>query len=363
MELDSKSIREMDYFLRDIISNVQSQVDFQLIGGFDGLSPGEQQEFLKTMRGNVVRLYDSLNKNIVEKSRKMQELFNIILETKQELERERNELKKRNQEIEQDLRFAKNIQRQVIPSASRDPRLGLFYKPMDQLGGDFFDITEFREPDRIAFFVSDVSGHGIPASLVTMIIKSILVQQRASVARPSAVMARMNRILFDMTLGNFVTGFLGYMDLSGGVLTYANAGHNHPVLVSDAGVRPVVPSRKHIPMAIMGNEELGTRGLDFADDQIVLEPGTKLLIYTDGLTEAVPVVTPPGVEEKDFESAAFRDALMKHRKLPAQEFIGAIYRELESFRGSDRFEDDICMICYDYVTPVSASGDGSGPRR
>jgi phosphoserine phosphatase RsbU/P len=348
VDLNQNNIKKMDYFLRDLISTLKSQVDYQVIGGWDILSEAEKEDYLKKVQRNVGNLYESLNKNIVEKSRKMQELANVAMQAKEELEIERNELQKRNNVIEQDLIFARNIQRQIIPKISGNPAIGLFYKPMDQLGGDFFDIIEDKDTGKTGFFICDVSGHGIPASLVTTIVKSMLFQLKDVIGIPSYVLSYMNQILFELIPGNFVTGFLGEVDPVKNNLLYSSAGHNFPILVNARGVSYIKPEKQGIPLAVLSNNELTKTGRSYSDENCHLDHGSKLFIYTDGLTEAIPAGADIAGHVPDFETAMLEKVLIKYRALPAQVFLENIYLELLGFRGTDKFEDDICMICFDH---------------
>lgn len=349
MEKDGNLVKELDYTLRDLISLIKSQVDYLAISGLEDMDVDGRDEYFRRLQKNISNLYESINENIVVKSKKIQELLRINTQVQIELEKERNELKLRNNTIEQDIIFARNIQRQIIPTKSDDPQLGLLYKPMEQLGGDFFDIFHFHEPERIGFFMSDVSGHGIPASLVTTIIKSLLTQMKHAIGSPEYVLSYMNQILFNFIAGNFVTCFLGELNLNNGSFVFSNAGHNPPLIIGEDGMQPLSSKKSGVPLAVMKNEELERMRKKYADELFEMPKGSKLFIYTDGLTEAYPVNSDPSKGMLDFGSAHLERVVMKYRRLPAQEFVEKMYWELETFRGSSDFDDDICMICFDYV--------------
>jgi phosphoserine phosphatase RsbU/P len=323
-------------------------VDFLCIGGLEEFTAPEKEEYMAKLQKSIDNLYASLNHNIVIKAQQLNELMKVLMATKEQLEQDRNELKKRNSTIEQDLLFARKIQRHIIPLKSDDRKLGLFYKPMDQLGGDFFDIIHFQDPSSIGFFICDVSGHGIPASLVTTIIKSLLSQMKYTMKAPSDILFYMNQILINLVAGNFVTGFMGALNLKNGMLTYSSAGHNQPIIINDKGVTYLKKKYRGLPLAVLNNEELALEDWNYSDDRFKLRKGSKLFLYTDGLTEAIPVDSEKEGEIPDFETVKLHKVLMKYRKLPSQEFLNEIYHELEKFRGSTVFDDDISMICYDF---------------
>jgi serine phosphatase RsbU (regulator of sigma subunit) len=342
------NFKELDFILRDLISVIKGQVDFLCIGGLEELAAPEKEEYLSKLQKGIDNLYASLNHNIVIKAQHLNDLMKVILTTKEELEKERNELKKRNYTIEQDLLFARKIQRHIIPLKSDDPHLGLFYKPMDQLGGDFFDIIRFQDPSSIGFFICDVSGHGTAASMVTTIIKSLLTQLKYTMNTPSDILFYMNQFLINLIAGNFVTGFMGALNLKTGILSYSSAGHNLPIVINENGVSYLKKKYRGLPLAVMSNVELALKDWNYSNERCRIKKGSRLLFYTDGLTESIPVNSDLGKEVPDFEALKLRKVLMKYRKLPPQDFLQSIYGELEKFRGSSVFDDDISMICYDY---------------
>lgn len=348
MEEDFYNFKELDHLLRDIISISKGQVDFLCMGGMDELSPSEKEEFYTRMQGNMEQLYESMNYNLVVKAKNLNQLMQEIIRTRKELEIERNGLKKRNIIIEQDLLLARKIQRQLIPLNNGNINLGMLYKPMDKLGGDFFDIIHFRESTAIGFFMCDVSGHGIPASLVTTIIKSQLMQVLSIINSPAEILSHLNQVLINVIAGNFVTAFMGIIDLKNGILTYSNAGHNPPVIINENGVQYIRQTGKGIPLAIMNNSELISTGRNYCNESFSITPGSKLLLYTDGLTEATPAGTQKERNVPDFETVKFEPVLNQYKHLPSQDFIEKIYEELISFMKTEVLEDDVCMICYEY---------------
>lgn len=340
------NFRDMDYFLRDAISIVKSQVDYLVLGGVMELSEDERTEFFLKLVDNVGKLYDTMNRNVVAKAKEMDRSVKEIQRVHAELEHERNELKKRNRVIEQDLVLARNIQLQIIPSPVKDPDIGMFYRPMDQLGGDFFDIIHYREKDKIGFFISDVSGHGIPASLVTTMIKSVLMQMPQNRYSPSELFGSLNRLFQTAIAGNFVTAFLGVLNRSSGELVYCGAGHPQPIIVRDGAVLRVRTTNDQIPIAVLSNEELKDQRRMYSDDRVSLKPGDLLFLYTDGLTEAFPIDTEHSRNVEDFETKLVKDVIPKYCHLEPNDFVQAVFDELKAFRASETFDDDICMLCY-----------------
>lgn len=340
------NFKEMDYYLRDAISVVKSQVDYLVLGGVLELSDEERDEFYEKLLVNVEKLYETMNRNVVVKAKEMDRSVKEILRVRAELEHERNELKRRNRVIEQELVLARNIQRQIIPSPENDPDLGMFYQPMDQLGGDFFDIIHYREQDKLGFFISDVSGHGIPASLVTTMIKSVLMQMPQRRYSPSELFGSLNRLFYTAIAGNFITAFLGVLSCSSGELVYCNAGHPQPILIRDREVIRIRTTNDQIPIAVMSNEELKEQRRSYGDDRVSLKTGDMLFLYTDGLTEAFPINSDQNRSVQDFEPVLVKEVIPKYSHLDPKDFVQAVFDELKAFRSSETFDDDICMLCY-----------------
>ena len=255
-----------------------------------------------------------------------------------------SEMKSESIRIEGEIELARNIQQQLIPSKNPDKNTYAFYKPMNRVGGDFYDFILFRDSDRIGIFLSDVSGHGVPAAFITTIIKTGIFQSGMAKEDPSSLLMFLNNILIHHSGGNFVTAFYGIYSPSDRKLLFSNAGHNSPFLINSSGVNDLKGSKSK-PLAIMSNEELIEKNQAYSNTEVVLEKYSKLLLYTDGLIEAA------SKNDKNlfFENAGMYKLLADSQELPCGDFIKNIYKNLIQFSGSENFEDDICMICIDIV--------------
>ncbi|HON15656.1 MAG TPA: PP2C family protein-serine/threonine phosphatase [Spirochaetota bacterium] len=280
---------------------------------------------------------------------KLQKQYSEILEqtVKErtvELERERNNLKEKNESMERDLQMAKLIHGQLMPSKTPGDFIHSFYKPMDMVGGDFYDFIHFRDPDKLGIFISDVSGHGLAAAFITSMVKTIILQSGEKKLNPADLLSFINEILYNQVGGNFVTAFYGIYDKKTRKLTFANAGHNPPYVISPDGKVEYLNGHKTVPLAIMDNDSLKKRGKIFKNSEIILKPNTKLLLYTDGFIECQPFNN----HKLSFEEK-LREIIdkIKHEKPDA--FIQNIYKDLTEFRGCESFEDDVCLICMDIL--------------
>ena len=259
-----------------------------------------------------------------------------------ELEHEKEMLRIRNATIENELTIAKKIQKQLIPRHSPVENIYAFYKPMDKVGGDFYDFLKYRDTDKIGIFLSDVSGHGVPAAFITSMVKTSILQAGTDREDPSCLLTSLNELLLNQTGGHFVTAFYGIYTPSTRDFIFSNSGHNPPYLISQGCVN-TIEGNKSIPLAIMNNASLATGNKPRSNSSIILEKGNKILFYTDGLTEAVS----KNDSKIFFEDILADELLIKYSSLSPVDFIYSIYSELVNFHGSESFEDDICMICMD----------------
>lgn len=288
-------------------------------------------EMTSQIRLNLNR-YQTLNRSLEDQ----------VASRTEELETERNKLQKRNEAMESDLVLARRIQKQILPAKSPGSHIAFVYKPMELIGGDFFDFIDLPERHATAIFVSDVSGHGVPAAFLTAMIKSILMQSRSLQDQPDEMLYLLNDSLQNLAGGNFVTALYGIYEPENGRFTYSSAGHPCPILISGGKVFPVNHCPGGFPLAILPGSAIRSGNKQYGKHTIQLKPGDKLLLYTDGLTEST------GTESsEDFETALLTQSCHEFRNLSADLFVAELYLRLADFHGSDRFEDDVCLICLD----------------
>lgn len=258
-----------------------------------------------------------------------------------ELEVERNKLHDRNKTMEHEIALARKIQDKLIPEKVPIPFISAVYEPMEEVGGDFYDFIEFNDSNNIGIFLSDVSGHGVPAAFITSMIKTIILQAGDRVYDPAKFLFYMNEVLQSQTAGNFVTAFYCIYNPDENSIYYANAGHNQPYVISQNNVTQLQKG-KNTAIAMFPNHMLAKANKKFENHKDIIEPGSKLLLYTDGLVEARP-------RGKDtfFEYANMEQVFKDYHQFPCDVFLGKLMEELTAFRGSDQFEDDICLICLD----------------
>ncbi|MEZ5416815.1 MAG: SpoIIE family protein phosphatase [Vicinamibacterales bacterium] len=204
--------------------------------------------------------------------------------------------------IEHELRIAAEIQRSLLPEGRRD---GAFFQamgaslPSRSIGGDFFEYTD-TDDGGIGVVLGDVAGKGPAAALLTAKIQGLFTAQ-VGATTPAAAMRQVNQGLLKRQVdARYATVF--YATLSpAGLLTYCNAGHNPPLVVGASGVRTLAGSG--MPVGLFG-------GATYADEQTTLAPGDVLVMFSDGVTEAL---NPAGEE---YGEARLVDEVSRQREAP-----------------------------------------------
>jgi serine phosphatase RsbU (regulator of sigma subunit) len=292
---------------------------------------------------SVERLGDQLADLNINLERKVLERTEELQAAFEELEAMNDQLVDTQNTMTGELELARKIQRQLIPQIPPENfRIYAHYLPMELVGGDFFDYIQFRDKNRIGIFLSDVSGHGVPAALITSMMKSFILQAGTLKESPAMLLKFLNENFKAYAGGNFITAFYCIYDSTEKSLVYSNAGHNPPVLAVNGTVRHL-DSVKSVPLGIMTGEELERRGKTYSDCMHSVEEGGRLLLYTDGLTD---------VQKHDEPSSYFGDVAMMdyidrnlHLQPPA--FVFNLMQAIRDYQDHDSFKDDICIICMD----------------
>ena len=185
--------------------------------------------------------------------------------------------------IEGELKVASGIQMSMIPKSfppypeRGDVDMFAAVVPAKEVGGDLYDF--YIRDEKLFFCIGDVSGKGVPASLVMAVTRSLFRTVSAHEKSPQRMVTTMNESMSDMNEANmFVTFFCGVLDLKNGHLRYSNAGHNAPIVVTAEGNREL-PVDANLPLGVIP-------GMSFTEQETDLATGTGLFLYTDGLTEA-----------------------------------------------------------------------------
>ncbi len=189
-----------------------------------------------------------------------------------------------NERIENELNIACAIQMGMLPKTfpayPERPEIDLFATLVSarEVGGDLYDFRV--SGDKLHFAIGDVSGKGIPASLVMAVTQSMFRTISSQTDSPGHIISAVNRTIAEKNDRNmFVTMFVGVFDMKTGELSFCNAGHNAPLLISAQGEAIFLKVKPNLPVGLIGD-------FDYQEESIRLEVGSRLLLYTDGVSEA-----------------------------------------------------------------------------
>ena len=240
-----------------------------------------------------------------------------------------------------ELELATRIQADMLPNKfpafpdRKDFRIYASMTPAKEVGGDFYDFFLVDE-DHLVLVIADVSGKGIPAAMFMMMAKNMLQTQAAAGHSPQEVLETVNkRICENNQEKMFVTVWFGILDLSSGILTAANAGHEYPILKTPEGPFEIVKDKHGF---VLG----GIARMKYKEYELRLEPGSKLFVYTDGVAEAM------NVEHELFGTDRTVDALNTAMDEPPEGILHAVDQAVADFVGEAEQFDDLTMLCIEY---------------
>ena len=246
--------------------------------------------------------------------------------------------------IDAELAFAKAIQHSALPSVfppypgrkEFDIHATMF--TAKEVGGDFYDFY-FVDEDTLAFLIADVSGKGIPAAMFMMQSKTLLKSFAESGMPIEQVFTTANEKLCEGNeAGMFVTAWMGLLNVKTGHVTFANAGHNPPLLRQNGSEFIYHKTRAGFVLA-------GMEGVRYRKFELQLQPGDTIYLYTDGVTEAT------NAEEKLYGEQRLLQQLNQHHGDSAQTICDAVKTDVDTFVGEAEQFDDITMLCLTWHGP------------
>lgn len=244
--------------------------------------------------------------------------------------------------IQRDLNVATDIQMSMLPRTfpSLTERQGIdIYAtmlPAKEVGGDLYDF--FRVADRkIAMVIGDVSGKGIPAALMMGISRTLLRGSGRTGLAPAECLAAVNRILAQEILpGMFVTVFYGVVDTHTGELEYCAGGHNPPYLITHDGHVRALDGAGGLPIGVMDDAP-------YKSTRLQLNPNDTVVLYTDGITEALDA------DEQEFGEKRLEALLATLHTLPAESVVGKTVEAVQGFANGAPQADDITCLAFRYL--------------
>jgi len=242
---------------------------------------------------------------------------------------------KRRQQDE--LTSAAIIQQSYLPKyaalAGAGPalELGAKMRPARNVGGDLYDFFLLGD-SRLAFAIGDVCGKGIPASMFMAVALTVLRMSAREEASAEAMVARTNALLCrDNATSMFATLFYGVLDLRSGVLEYCNCGHNAPLILHSDGQISFLPATG-VPLGLYA-------GSSASANTVRLAPSDLLLLFTDGITEAM------NPAEEEFTDDRLHETVRPARHLAVNDFIEHIFRDVDAFaQDAEQADDMTCLV-------------------
>lgn len=268
------------------------------------------------------------------------------------LERQSREIRMKNEQIEEELRLARELQQALLPAAypsfpPRSPggdeplRFHHYYRPFGPVGGDFFHIQKLGD-GTAGVFIADVMGHGVRSALVTAMLRAMLGELAApEFDDPARLMGHVNRELCKILsqveeTALFATALYVRVDAAGRRLNHASAAHPPPIHAR-RGLGRACALQHPDPGTVLGVFEKA----EFANGEVFYEAGDALILFTDGISEAA------NQAGEEFGLGRMSEFVAAHADRPARALIDGLIACAGEFAGGTGFTDDMCLIGVD----------------
>jgi serine phosphatase RsbU (regulator of sigma subunit) len=242
--------------------------------------------------------------------------------------------------ISHELETARQIQAFILPEESiniEGLNITARYVPMASVAGDFYDFAKVDEKS-LGILVADVSGHGVPASLISSMVKIAFASNTAHAADPAQMLDGINQVLCGKLESDFVTAGYLFLDIEEKNMIYAGAGHM-PLILWRAAEKKIYEFREK--GTILGQFE----DIQFKNIRFPLKPDDRIILYTDGIVETSnPANTLFGFDR-------LKEFIISYAQLPAGQFADAIIRQIFNWSGKsseEALDDDLTLIVADY---------------
>jgi serine phosphatase RsbU (regulator of sigma subunit)/anti-sigma regulatory factor (Ser/Thr protein kinase) len=256
-------------------------------------------------------------------------------------EHEKNEYLRIQETLTYELDIAKKVQSGMLPHIL--PSLISFdisstYMPVEKVGGDLYDLIQIKD-NRIAVFIFDVSGHGVPSALIGAMTKTLFTYHLKSGCKPSEVFTLVNKELCAyIKSGHYLTAFLGIIDSADNTMIYAQAGHVYPLIYHANGgaISSIIANSLFIGHVALADIA------EYHDSVIKFDWNDKLLLYTDGITDSI------NDTDEMYGQERLKNALMKYCCEKSDVFIRMLTKDNEQFRNGCPLLDDFSLICIQF---------------
>jgi len=248
-----------------------------------------------------------------------------------------------NIEYQKELEIASHIQKTFVPNnfnpfpgSNHLDIYGQMY-PAQEVGGDFFDFFPIGE-NFLGFVVADVSGKGVPAALFMVMSKTLLRSTALANNDPDECMREVSHYLcYNNESMMFVTAFYGILNIVTGELSYCDAGHPPPYLLSEDGTLTKIPKDKGIALGVL--DEFNEKKNLYVKKTLQLKNNDTIILYTDGVTEAI------NRNKEVYPETRLIEILKNHGSGKFPELINYIYKDIADFSEDSNQYDDITLLC------------------
>jgi serine phosphatase RsbU (regulator of sigma subunit) len=313
------------------------------------------KEFLadKVMKHYDELIIRSLEERSIELEQTRDELYKLNHELERRVAERTRELHEKNEQIEEDLKMARELQMALLPkqfpsiprgvrAADSAIKFSSFYYPAGSVSGDFFTVSP-RSDTEVDVLIVDVMGHGVRAGLITAMMRALVEKFSAAPADPAAMLARINQSLFEILnhtgVTLFATAFYLIADVRRSRILYANAGHPNPLLLhrsrgeleqmsSNGGAGPV--------LGLFDN-------VDYQTCECPIEEDDFIMLFTDGLFE----VEAP--DHQFYTLERLNAAVRQRARLRSAELFDQLFAEIRSFSNQKEFSDDVCLLGMEFA--------------
>ncbi len=242
----------------------------------------------------------------------------------------------KRQRMEEELSLARQIQLSLLPKAlpiAEGWEFAAFYRPARQVGGDFYDFLSLPgKSKQWGIIIADVADKGVPSALYMALCRTLIRSNALSGRSPASALMRANKlILADSQSDLFLTTFYAKLDTNSGRLMYSNAGHNWPLWWQAADGTFKELSTRGIILGAFENIELEEKRIDVA-------PGDILVLYTDGVTEAI------NAQAQEFGVSRLREVIRANATASASQVLKSILAAVDNFAGEAPPFDDLTLV-------------------
>ena len=237
--------------------------------------------------------------------------------------------------LQNELNVAGKMQQAILPTEFLNrPGYEMYgsMMPARDVGGDFFDVV-YLSNGCIGLAVADVSDKGVPAALFMMASRTLLKAAALGLKSPGQALREVNDLLYDDNDAMmFVTLLYAVYNPATGELTYANGGHNEPLIVHPDGNSSILPGTNGIALGVVS-------GMDYQEKTISIAPGDAIVFYTDGVTEAVDT------SEEEFGLPRLQEVFSSNPPTDAKAATESVFGAVSNFAGkASQFDDITCLI-------------------